>query len=229
MSSPRSHSTDPEDQHTDPYFDAQEDDENEDEDPDYDEDEGDDDEEEDERDEDDMTHDLFGEEDEFHDAEEGNLGFIVQIGGVGEGQGGEASEGAAGDTYAVERRVINLIANVGRRVGIVSQREILNLLRGRQGITSLLGDDDADDDDGGRWGTRLRRRPRPDKTRFPKVPSDKGRELMNSGTFGAIDVSSPLRKKKQLARRILDREMGIGDRSYRRMNQGVMAQVRFGA
>ncbi|KAI0099819.1 WD40-repeat-containing domain protein [Nemania sp. FL0031] len=220
MSSSRSHSTDPEDQHTDPYFDAQEDDENEDEDPDYDEDEGDGDEDEDERDDDDMVHDLFGEEDEFHDAEEGNLSFIVQIGRVDEGQGGEASGGTAGDTLAVERRVINLLANVGRRVGIVSQREILNLLRGRQG---LLGADDADNDGGG-WGTRLRRRPRSDQTRFPKVPSDEGRELMNSGTFGATDISSPLRKKKQLARRILDRELGIGDRSYRRMNQGVMAQ-----
>jgi DDB1- and CUL4-associated factor 11 len=48
---------------------------------------------------------------------------------------------------------------------------------------------------------------------------------MNSGTFGVNDISSPLRKKKQLARRILDRELGIGDRSYRRINQGVMAQV----
>ncbi|KAI1123925.1 WD40-repeat-containing domain protein [Nemania abortiva] len=226
MSSPRSHSTDLEDRHTDPYFDAREDDENEDEDPDYDEDEGDDDEDEedDERDEDDMTHDLFEEDDEFHDAEEGSLGFIVQIGGLDEGQGGEATGATTGDPYAVERRVINLIANVGRRVGLVSQREILNLLRGRnQGITSLLGDEDADDDIG-HWGQRLRRRPRSNKDRFPKVPSDKGRELMNSGTFGATDISSPLGKKKQLARRILDRELGIGDRSYRRTNQGVIAQ-----
>ncbi|KAI0183823.1 LEC14B protein [Xylaria flabelliformis] len=215
MSSSRSQSEDIEDQHTDPYFDAEED-EDENDDPDYND-------EEDEHDEDDMTHDLFEEEDEFHDAEEGNLGFIVQVEGGDEGQGGEASGAVAAARSAIERRVINLIANVGSRSGLVSQREILNLLRGRN-LGILLNNDDDDDDDGNWGATRLRRRRTLDPNRFPKVPSEKGRALMNSGTFGAVDISSPLRKKKQLARRILERELGTGDRSYRRMNQGMIAQ-----
>lgn len=95
-------------------------------------------------------------------------------------------------------------ADVGRRAGLVSQHEILNLLRGQRQVDRA----------------RFPRAPI-----FPKVPSERGRELMNSGTFGANDVSSPLGKKKQIARRILDRELGIGGRSYRRMNQGVIAQV----
>ncbi|KAI8945822.1 WD40-repeat-containing domain protein [Xylaria longipes] len=217
MSSSRPQSEDLEDQHTDPYFDAEEDEDDHD-DPDYDD-------EEDEQDEDDMTHDLFEEEeeDEFHDAEEGNLGFIVQVQGGYEGQGGEASEAAAAERSAMERRVINLIANVGRRAGVVTQREIMNLLRGRN-LGILLNNGDDDDDDAANWEPRLRRRRALDPNRFPKVPSEKGRELMNSGTFGANDISSPLRKKKQLARRILERELGTGDRGYRRMNQGVIAQ-----
>ena len=105
-------------------------------------------------------------------------------------------------------------------------REILNLLRGRNLGILLSSDGVDDDDDFDNWGHRISRRRRHlDPDRFPKVPSEEGRALMNSGAFGANDVSSPLRKKKQLARRILDRELGIGDRSYRGMNQGVIAQV----
>ncbi|GAW21346.1 hypothetical protein ANO14919_108650 [Xylariales sp. No.14919] len=221
MSSPRSQSEDLEDQHTDPYFDAEEDDLNEDDDPDYDEDEED---EEDEQDEDDFAHDMFEEDDDFHDAEESHypMGFFVQVeSGGDEGQGGEASEEATAERSVVERRVINLIANVGRRAGLVSQRELLNLLRGRNLGMFLHGDEDDDNDEN--W-QRLRRRRPLDPDRFPKVPSEKGRELMNSGTFGANEISPPLKKKKELARRILNRELGIGDRSYRRMNQSVIAQ-----
>ncbi|KAI3321540.1 WD40-repeat-containing domain protein [Xylariaceae sp. AK1471] len=217
MSSSRPQSEELEDQHTDPYFDAEENEEDEDDDHDYDE-EG---EEDEDEEDDDMTHDLFEEEDEYHDAEEGNLGFIVQVEGGDDGQGGEASEEANAARSAIERRVINLIANVGRRARLVSQHEILNLLRGRN-LGVLLNDDEDDDDDN--WGHRIRRRRTLDPNRFPKVPSEKGTRLMNSGAFGANDVSSPLKKKKQLARRVLDRELGLGDRSYRRTNQGVMAQ-----
>ncbi|KAI8627826.1 WD40-repeat-containing domain protein [Xylariaceae sp. FL1651] len=214
MSGSRSQSEDLEDQHTEPYFDAEEEDE--DDDPDY-EGEGD-------EDEDDMTHDLFEEDDEFHDAEEGNLEFIVQLGGDEDAEGREASDEATAARTAIQQRVMNLIANVGRRAGLVSQREVLTLLRGRN-LGVLLNEDDEDDDEMHlNWGQRLRRRRTLDPNRFPKVPSEKGRELMNSGTFGANDISSPIRKKKQLARRIIDRELGIGDRSYRRTNQGVMAQ-----
>lgn len=63
-----------------------------------------------------------------------------------------------------------------------------------------------------------------DPDRFPKVPSEKGRELMNSGTFGANDMPSSITTKKRLARRILDRELGIGNRTDHRINQGLMAQ-----
>lgn len=64
----------------------------------------------------------------------------------------------------------------------------------------------------------------PDPNRFPVVPSEEGRKLMDSGIFGAPDRS--LSQKKVLAQRILDRELGIGDRAAQRVNQSLMAQVR---
>jgi WD repeat-containing protein 23 len=62
-----------------------------------------------------------------------------------------------------------------------------------------------------------------DPNRFPKVPSSEGRKLMDSGVFGTSDYD--LRPKKQIARRILDREIGLGDRIQRKRNNGVLAQV----
>lgn len=232
MSSSPSGPEDLDDQHTDTYLDAEEGDDNED-----------DEEDEEDDDDDDIVHGLFNDEPEpdfdctslksyvekpatsltreVLDAEEGNLGFIVHIEGGAEGQGGESSEEANSERGSLEQRIISLIASaypvislnslapdtqvdVGRRAGLVSQREIMNLLRGQRQVDRA----------------RFARAPR-----FPKVPSERGRELMNSGTFGASDLSSPLGKKKQLARRILDRELGIGGRSYRRINQGVIAQA----
>jgi len=49
---------------------------------------------------------------------------------------------------------------------------------------------------------------------------------MHSGAFGSTErvVSSQTSPKKQLARRILDRELGLGDRAFRKTNQDLMAQ-----
>jgi WD repeat-containing protein 23 len=60
------------------------------------------------------------------------------------------------------------------------------------------------------WPLPRRRRPPPDPNRFPKVPSDKGTELMNSGEFGSTERTA-VRHRKKLARRILDRELGVGN------------------
>lgn len=92
-------------------------------------------------------------------------------------------------------------------------------------------DDDYDDDDEFYDPTfrRRRRRARPDPNRFPKVPSDKGLELMNSGTFGSSEIdtiaSGNISKKKKLAIRILDRELATEGYAQQRVNQRLMAQV----
>jgi WD repeat-containing protein 23 len=88
--------------------------------------------------------------------------------------------------------------------------------------------DDDDDDDFGRFGMRRRRRrARLDPNRFPEVPSDKGAELMNSGNFGSNEIQTinSISQKKRLARRILDRELGMDNGPRLRANQRLMAQV----
>jgi WD repeat-containing protein 23 len=118
------------------------------------------------------------------------------------------------------------------------RREVMRLLQhselGR--IFRLAADDEIDDDDDDadfnpRW--RRRRRPKPDPNRFPKVPSDEGTELMNSGIFGSNEaqmVSSSDRnsigKKKRLAMRVLERELATESYAKRKVNQRLMAQVR---
>jgi WD repeat-containing protein 23 len=90
------------------------------------------------------------------------------------------------------------------------------------------GNDGDDDDDDVNFGIRRRRRrPKPDPNRFPKVPSDAGIELMNSGNFGTNELqgTGSTTEKKHLARRILDRELGIGNRARQKANQRLMAQV----
>jgi len=88
------------------------------------------------------------------------------------------------------------------------------------------------DDDTHRW-MRPRRRNPPDPDRFPKVPAEKGMELMGSGVFGSNDThrnrgaaAGRVDKKKRLARRILDRELARDDYIRRKENQRLMAQVR---
>lgn len=72
-------------------------------------------------------------------------------------------------------------------------------------------DEDTDLDDGyGGFGIRRRQRPRGAKTKPPPVPSDEGRKLMASGSFGT-SIDSQIRAKMgtQLARSLLSRELGI--------------------
>lgn len=67
---------------------------------------------------------------------------------------------------------------------------------------------------------------RPDPNRFPKVPNEAGRELMYSGQFGANPPVSEQRMKKDLARRVLDRELGISNPAETRKTHRLLAQVR---
>lgn len=46
---------------------------------------------------------------------------------------------------------------------------------------------------------------------------------MASGVFGVGDTDLP--SKKTIARRLLERELGLGDRVWRKRNNGILAQV----
>jgi WD repeat-containing protein 23 len=112
---------------------------------------------------------------------------------------------------------------------MLRSHEVRRMLR--LGDIHLDEEDEGNDNDAAWWGGRSRRT-RPDPNRFPKVPSEKGAELMNSGAFGAdpaYTVTSNDRnrigKKKKLALRILDRELATESPARQRLNKRLMAQV----
>lgn len=72
------------------------------------------------------------------------------------------------------------------------------------------------------WGARRNRQPK-DPNRFPKVPSEEGTQLMQSGAFGANDYD--LHAKKRISRRMLERELGLGDGEQRKRNNDIVTQV----
>ncbi|KAL6698487.1 WD40-repeat-containing domain protein [Trichoderma pleuroticola] len=99
-------------------------------------------------------------------------------------------------------RLISLL-RAGQRSGLLTRQQLMTLFRG----TGL--------------GRGIPVAPK-DPNRFPKVPSAEGRKLMESGVFGLSDTD--LRTKKRIARRLLDREIGLGDRMARKRTNGALAQ-----
>lgn len=178
---------------------------------------GDEDEDEEDGDDDDEDEaDGDDDDDEYHDAQDGGIEFVVEL------QSGDDAEGDEDDEHdaaraAVQQRLITLVQNP--RAGLLSQRHVLEFLR-RSNLGQLLFNEDDDPV----WGMPDRRMRYLDPDRFPKVPSEKGRELMNSGVFGRTDVSR-LSSKKHLTRWVLDRELGLGDKTTRRVRQATMTQV----
>lgn len=71
--------------------------------------------------------------------------------------------------------------------------------------------------------------------RYPKVPSEEGQKLMGSGKFGACDrcdhtacgqpfEQSTHNKRRRLARRMFDRELGVGNRGRARVLGSLASQ-----
>ncbi|VUC36806.1 unnamed protein product [Clonostachys rosea] len=74
---------------------------------------------------------------------------------------------------------------------------------------------------------RFRRSSSRDPNRFPKVPSDEGTRLMQSGQFGTTDIeySWNRRTNKSIQRRLLERELGLGSYDDRRRNNDLIKQA----
>ncbi|KAL7790761.1 WD40 repeat-like protein [Trichoderma ceciliae] len=174
-----------------------EDEDDEDDDPDY----------RDEPDEDDEFHDAF---DEPGETEEDGAGLYEEHRqylddhlqyGFGDFRFQIVIEDEEAGQDEAAMRLISLL-RAGQRSGLLTRQQLMTLFRG----TGL-----------GRHAAEPK-----DPNRFPKVPSPEGRKLMDSGVFGISDFE--LRPRKQIARRILDREVGLGDRVQRKRNNGVLAQ-----
>ena len=100
------------------------------------------------------------------------------------------------------------------------------------------GDDDDDDSDAYLgYGARRSRRNRRAFVgeRYPKIPSEEGKKLMESGNFGTNDhcdhtacglplSQTTMRKRRKLAYRMLDREIGVGNRGRGRVLNSLTSQ-----
>ena len=170
--------------------------------------------------------------------------MILQYNGL-QGQaaeGGDETEDAAqrerSEPYFIFTFIQTLLL-IFRFEATRQRRQIIRLLANseiRRLFRFAVDDDDVDevDEDDEEFNSylfrRRRRMERPDPNRFPKVPSDEGLELMNSGIFGSNEVqtlhSINRSSKKRLAMRILDRELAIEGYAQQRVNQRLMAQVR---
>lgn len=161
--------------------------------------------------------DLLEEDDEEEVDEDAEGGTFT----ITWGDDDDDEDGEGGGTAHVET-AIPLAALL--RSGGLNGRQILELIQG-YGVGGL-GEDDDDDMDDLPWGMRRRRRRAPkDPNRFPKVPSDEGIKLQRSGVFGANDVDQHNRRvRKHIARRMLERELGLGDASSRRQNNDLLTQ-----
>lgn len=130
----------------------------------------------------------------------------------------EAGEEEGDDEDEAERemgrRILSLMRG-GRNTGFLTHGQLLAMLQGRDPVF----DDDGDDV----TGYSARRRRTMDPNRFPKVPDEKGRKLMEGGQFGAFDPRVP-GSNKGLAERLFDRELGIGDYARRKLNNQLMIQ-----
>lgn len=111
------------------------------------------------------------------------------------------------------------------RGGQWSSRQLLTFLRNPD-VNELMDQLDEDDAERGYpWARFLRRRRivAKDPNRFPDVPSQNGQKLMSTGVFGSNETDR--HKRKRYARRLLDRELGLGDLDERQRNNGLLAQV----
>lgn len=93
---------------------------------------------------------------------------------------------------------------------------------------ALNADDDGEIEDGyGGPSTGRKRRPKGAKQKFPPIPSQEGRKLMDSGTFGRNEYYEDIlrKRKNRLSRRLMSRELGANMDHPLRSNR-LMSQVR---
>ena len=96
----------------------------------------------------------------------------------------------------------------------------------RRGRLLHDNDDDLDSEpDTGYGGVAPRRKRGRGRKAFQKVPSDEGRELMGSGTFGTNDrPEDTMKRKKKLAYRLMRRELGLGSLGRQKNSNRVISQ-----
>lgn len=99
---------------------------------------------------------------------------------------------------------------------------------GGSGIMLQLDEEDQDelDDRYGAGGTRRRQTAKGWKNKFPPVPSEEGKKLMDGGIFGSSGYyrDTRMQKKTRLARKLMSRELGT-DRYHSTRAASAVTQV----
>lgn len=178
-------------------------------------------------------------EDEYHDAEEDASGIEIEIELAGDDTTGEDEdeEGDGGGNTETEgararptARPIYVTRNVMQLLRSAGFRRMLQAHGRLQGWRLAEADDDEDSDDntGWRppfsgWGSRTRRHR--GSIPFEKVPSDTGRDLMWTGTFGNNErPEDTIEQKKRLSIRLMRREMDLGNPGRQKALNGLLRQ-----
>lgn len=114
-----------------------------------------------------------------------------------------------------------------RLLGNAGLRRLFANHRGSESGALNADDDDEIEDGYGGLGPRRRRRPKGATKQFPPIPSEEGRQLMNSGTFGETEYYGDILRKcgSRMAQRLMIRELGTSIGSPVRSN-GLISQVR---
>ncbi|KAK5069750.1 hypothetical protein LTS08_006687 [Lithohypha guttulata] len=184
------------------------------------------------------------ETDEFADAREllrnGDLEIVFGDDEDDDEDGGEDQE-QDGDTET-EAQPEAAATATGTAEGRRLMLDLRALIQGRDGLQRILaggnyrivtyGDDneDEDEDDGEYYPHRYHRRRRAkrnlDPNRFPKIPNETGRKLMQSGYFGGVDTCTEriCQRKRSVSERLLWRRLGIEPRSTARRHNQLIAQ-----
>ncbi|KAL2034181.1 hypothetical protein VTO58DRAFT_104895 [Aureobasidium pullulans] len=114
---------------------------------------------------------------------------------------------AQGRTIALtQQQILQLLGNTGLR-GLFAN------VVGQRGALAADDDDDYEDDSYLGWHAmgRRARRPKREGSGYPKVPSEAGKKLMESGNFGTTErPRGTFGRKRKLAYRNMMRELGLG-------------------
>lgn len=108
------------------------------------------------------------------------------------------------------------------------RRILANHRAGGSGMTLQLDDEDEDEVEDGSsgLGNRTRRRAKGSKNRFPPVPSEEGKKLMDGGVFGSSEYyrDTRMKRKIRLAGKLMSRELGT-DRNHLTRANAAVSQV----
>ncbi|KAG9622104.1 WD40 repeat-like protein, partial [Aureobasidium melanogenum] len=170
------------------------------------------------------------EETEFYDADEGLGPVMIDFETTDDDdEGRETTAGAESTSNENEEessQAETARPQPARQTIALTQQQILQLL-GNAGLRGLFAnvvgqqrgglvaddDDDYEDDSYLGWHAmgRRARRPKREGSGYPKVPSEAGKKLMESGTFGTTErLRGTYGRKRKLAYRNMMRELGVG-------------------